>query len=198
MASLHVQPDPRSFSGGWVVSSDHPAAVAAVPDSIVQLLNLSSDAASIWSLHPSEQTGSRLDAYPHERQELGPMSAFEVVELLRPRQPNVVWVDRYHLVAHAPSATVVSRLLGLYAGSQGRVVAYVHHPSVAGVFRDAVARCPHDDGRDWDVNGIVEQSRFAIQYESQFPAQVRLACATPFRQQTAQALAQLAQTVASW
>lgn len=198
MARLEVIADAASVVGGLVVRSEHPAALAAVPDALVQVLGLEQDVGSCWALHPSEQDGLRTAAYGEDRAELGMGAHVDVLELTRPRQRNVVWIDRYHLVGSFQPVAVASRLLGLYAGGPGSLLLYVHHPTVTATFQHVVGQAPYDGGATWDAATIVEQSRFAVRYDGRFPQQLRLTCNSTLRSHVAQALHALAGTVAPW
>jgi hypothetical protein len=182
----------------WLVRSDHPGALAAVPDAIVQTLGLGNDHLTCWALHPTEQDGYRHDAYLDERGELGLGAAVDVVEVLRPRQQNVVWVDRYHLIAtNAPAATA-TRVLGLYTGGKGSVLLYVHDPSVGGTFAQYVTNVPHAGHIGWNAPHMAAQSRFGVYATDRAPMQIELVCAPAFAPQVQQALQQLAALTASW
>mgnify|MGYP001450466077 CR=1 FL=1 len=121
MAQLNVETDPF-HAGRWTLRSANPSVLAAIPDALVQVLDLGGEALAAWALHPDEQQGIRDAAYHDELREIGHGPIVEVRELVRPWQPNVVWVDRYHLLVVAAQPTLGSRLLGLYVGSKGRIV----------------------------------------------------------------------------
>ncbi|MCW2925683.1 MAG: hypothetical protein JWM98_3087, partial [Thermoleophilia bacterium] len=105
MAQLLVETDPYR-PGRWTLRSDNPSVLAAVPDALVQVLDLGAEAMSGWALHPDEQAGGASAAYGDELREIGHGPLVHVVELARPWQHNVVWVDRYHLVVVAAPPTL--------------------------------------------------------------------------------------------
>jgi len=197
MAQLQLETDPF-LPGRWAIRSDNPSVLAAVPDALVQVLELGSEALAAWALHPDEQAGIRDAAYHDELRELGHGPLVEVVELVRPWQHNVVWVDRYHLVVRAAPSTVASRLLGLYVGSKGRMVLSVHHPSVAGIVQQEVAGMPNENGRDWDRGEHVGNARFVLRYDPDQRDVVQVRCAQPMAAGVQDALGRLAHTVAAW
>lgn len=197
MAQLLLEQD--SFQPGrWTVRSNSPAALAAVPDALVQVLGLGDEALAAWALHPDEQAGIRDAAYHEELHELGPAASVEVVELVRPWQQNVVWVDRYHLLVTAARPAAGSRLLGLYVGSTGRIVVGVHHPSVAALVQQEFARLPNDHGRDWQSQALVANCRFVLCSTPQQPGTLELRAPQPMAQPVQGALQQLAAMVAAW
>ena len=198
MATLLWHPDPRSPAGAIAVQSDNPAALAAVPDAIVQTLQLTTDSVSVWALHPSEQTGIANAAYQHERSELGSAASVAVRELARPHQRNVVWIDRYHLLARSTDPAVVSRLTGLYVGTQGHLVAYVHDASVNSTFDRIVDNLPNTSWHGWDEPNQIAQCRFAVLYNPAASNAIFVAPAHSFRPQVDTALRQLANVVAHW
>lgn len=197
MAQLLVETDPIQ-PGRWTVRSPSPAALAAVPDALVQVLELEQEALAAWALHPDEQAGVRDSAYHDELRELGSAALVDVVELVRPWQPNVVWVDRYHLVVGATQPTVASRLLGLYVGSKGRMVLVVHHPSVAAMVQQAVASMPNEGGREWDRADRVGNARFLVSYSPDDPGAVQVRAPQPMAMGIQDALGRLTQIVAGW
>lgn len=197
MAQLHVESDPF-HAGRWTLRSDHPSVLAAVPDALVQVLELGSDALAAWALHPDEQAGIRDAAYHDELRELGHGAAVEVVELVRPWQQHVVWVDRYHLVVRAAPPAAGSRLLGLYVGSKGRLVLSVHHPSVAGIVQQLVAAMPADGGAAWEAADHVGSARFVLRYSPDEPDAVQLRAPQPMAHGVQEALGRLAGMVAGW
>jgi hypothetical protein len=210
MATFDLQTDSASAVGALVVRSATPAVLAAVPDALAQSLGWENDVVSAWALHPSEQdTMVRDNTYQNERAELGVNAAVDVVELVRPRQQNVIWVDRFHLVAQFRPPSLLTRLLGLYAGGEGELIAWVHDYTVGSVFAQTVRQIPQDrsnrvagvmpeHGAGWDSHTNVEQSRCGIRYDGRQPDMVRVTLATPFRQQGVQALQQLAAIVSPW
>jgi hypothetical protein len=197
MAQLLIQTDPI-HPGRWALQSDNPSVLAAVPDALVQVLDLGGEVLGAWALHPDEQNGVRDAAYLDELRELGIQSVVEVRELVRPWQQNVVWVDRYHLLVAAAPPAVGSRLLGLYVGSKGRVVISLFHPSVAALVQAEYDAMPNENGRDWDRQQHVANARFAVRYDPEQPQVVQLRCAQPMAHAVQDALGRLAQTVAGW
>jgi hypothetical protein len=197
MAQLLAETDPTQ-PGRWTLRSDHPSVLAAVPDALVQVLDLGGEVLGAWALHPDEQAGVRNAAYHDELRELGVQSVVEVRELVRPWQQNVVWVDRYHLLVGAAPTTVGSRLLGLYVGSKGRIVLSVFHPSVAAIVQGEYDSMPHETGHDWDRIEHVANARFVLRYDPSQPGALQLRCAQPMAHGIQDALGRLAQTVAGW
>lgn len=197
MASLEITPE-LTQPGRWHVASDTPAAVAAVPDAVVQVLGFTTDVSACWALHASEQDGARDQAYVHERQELGPAATVEVLELLRPRQPNVVWVDRFHLLALGAPAAAASRLLGLYVDGEGQLVTYLYQPVSTPAVSEFISQAPHSGGSGWDDPSLVAQCRLVVRADKGRPNQVTLLTPHVLAQQVGQALQQLAAHVAHW
>lgn len=184
--------------GRFDLRSNHPGVLAAVPDAFVQVLGLAGDVLTLWATHPSEQVATRDTAYADERQELGHTGRIEVVETLRPRQHNVVWIDRFHLLATAAPATVASRVLGLYVGSGGSMLLYVHHPASTFQLEQVVAQVPHSGRGQWDSPGIVSLARIALYYDGNQPNSLQLACAPSLAGAAPSTLDQLARHTAGW
>lgn len=197
MAQLIVETD-QFQPGCWTLRSDNPSALAAVPDALVQVLDLGGDALGAWALHPDEQAGVRAAAYHDELREIGHGPIVEVRELARPWQQNVVWVDRYHLLVASAPPTVGSRLLGLYVGSKGRIVLTVYHPSVAGTVQGELDAMPNENGRDWDRMQHVANARFVLRYDAAQASAIDLRCAQPMAHAVHDAITRLQQMVASW
>lgn len=196
MARIDIQTD--TFTPGWTLSSDSPAALAAIPDALMQVLDLRGDALAAWALHPDEQDLTAETAYREERGELGYGPVVEVRELPRPRRHNVVWIDRYHLLVASAPAGVASRLLGLYVGSRGRLVLALHHPSVSGMVRQLFDAMPDDNAAAWDDVQLVSQSRLVLRYDPATPDAVQLRAPQPMAMPVQQALSRIAQSAAGW
>lgn len=197
MATLNWSQD-SSRPGVWLVQANHPTALAAIPDALLQVLDLPHDQLAAWALHQSEQVGGRADAYGDERRELGPTALVNVVELLRPRQQNTVWIDRYHLVVASAPAAAASRLLGLYAGSTGSLLLYVCAPASPTTIPAFIAQAPHTGGIGWDDPILASQARFAVRYTERAPHQLQLVVAPVFAQQAQEALQKLAAIANQW
>ncbi|MEO6867357.1 MAG: hypothetical protein ABI200_04995 [Gaiellales bacterium] len=197
MAQILVETDPIQ-PGRWTLRSANPTVLAAIPDALVQVLELDTDALAAWMLHPDEQAGIRDAAYHDELREIGHGPIVEVMELTRPWQQNVVWVDRYHLLVAAAPPRIASRLLGLYAGSTGTIVLSVYHPSVAGIVQQEIAALPNESGREWDRSSHVGNARFVLRYSPQQPQAVELRCPQPMAHGVQDALGRLTQIVATW
>jgi hypothetical protein len=197
MAQLLVESDPFQ-PGRWALRSDNPSVLAAIPDALVQVLELGGEALAAWALHPDEQAGLRDAAYHDELREIGIGPLVEVRELTRPWQQNVVWVDRYHLLVAAAPPTLGSRLLGLYVGSKGRIVLSVYHPSVAGMVQGEIDGMPNENGREWDRQQHVANARFVLRYDPDQPGVVQLRCAQPMAMGVQDAITRLTQMVAGW
>jgi hypothetical protein len=197
MAQLHVTPRAGLLCSGWSITSESPAALAAIPDSIVQLQGLAADSMTVWATHPSEQDGLRSSAYTTEISELGPECRVDVVELVRPRQERVVWIDRYQLVAGGSRAERASRIAGLYAGSAGTCAIWVHHPSVSAGIESHAAGVARTVGDGWADEQITLQCRFvALVSGSRSTVEVR--CPPASAPAVLQALDQLGRVVAHW
>lgn len=197
MAQLLVETDPF-HAGRWTLRCSHPAALAAVPDAIVQVLQLESESLAAWALHPDEQAGIRDAAYHDELGELGQGSLVDVVELVRPWQHNVVWVDRFHLVVGAAAPTIGSRLLGLYVGSPGRMVLSVHHPSVAALVQREIAAMPNNSAADWERMDHVSNARFVVRYDPDHRDALQVRAPQPMAMGVNDALGRLTHMVAGW
>jgi hypothetical protein len=197
MAQLLVENDIYQ-AGRWTLRSDNPSVLAAIPDALVQVLELGGEALAAWALHPDEQQGIRDAAYHDELREIGIGPLIEVRELVRPWQPNVVWVDRYHLLVAAAPPSLGSRLLGLYVGSKGRIVMSVYHPSVSGMITGELDGMPNENGREWDRSLHVDNARFVLRYDPDQPGAVQLRCAQPMAMGVQDAIARLQQMVAGW
>lgn len=203
MATLTMHPDSAVTLAGWTIVSEHPGALAAIPDAIVQHLGFPYDVVTLWARHPSEQDGSRDAAYLQEQQEIGPASSIEVVELTRPHQRNVVWTDRYHLIAAGARATAASRIAGMYAGERhtnfgSHLVTWIHDPSVTTLVADQAYRMPAANGGGWDFDQVVLSCRFALNFDARYPTAVTLRCPPLLAPQIAAALTELATLVSSW
>ena len=214
MAQLIVESDPF-LPGRWKLTSDHPSALAAVPDAIVQVLGLDADVLSAWAVHYDEQNEFAENAYANERRELGHGPVAEVVSLPRAPQPHVVWIDRQHLVVGAAPARMATRLLGLYAGSNGTITLAISDPSVAGQVHATLrefahgtnpyATADHLGANDaWGGEPFVALNRVIVRYDAlslhgEAPTNalhVRAPQATALAVQNA--LAQLQGMVAGW
>jgi len=197
MAQLAVETDPYR-PGRWTLRSPNPSVLAAVPDALVQVMELGGEALAAWALHPDEQAGIRDAAYHDELREIGHGPLVQVVELVRPWQQNVVWVDRYHLVVAAAPPPIGSRLLGLYVGSQGRMVLSVHHPSVAAMVQAEIAAMPNDNGREWERDLHVANARFVVRYDPDHGGTLQLRAPQSMALSVQDAISRLTQTVAAW
>lgn len=162
MAQLLVETD-QFLPGRWTIRSDNPSALAAVPDAIVQVLDLGGESLSATACHYDEQNEHAEDAYANERREVGYGPLVEVVNLPRAPQPNVVWIDRQHLVVGSAPPGLGSRLLGLYVGSNGSMTLATCHPSVAAQVTHFLRE---DVGRDeaWERQDFVAMCRFVVRY----------------------------------
>lgn len=197
MAQLLVETDPF-HAGRWNLRSDNPSVLAAVPDAIVQVLDLGAEALAAWALHPDEQAGIRDAAYHDELGEIGHGPIVQVVELARPWQQNVVWVDRFHLLVMAAPPTLGSRLLGLYVGSKGRIVLSVHHTSVAALVQAEVTAMPGGNGREWERSDHIANTRFALRYDPEQTDALQVRAPQPMAMGVHDALGRLVHTVAAW
>jgi hypothetical protein len=197
MAHLQIDADPHR-PGHWLLGSTNAAALAAIPDALVQVLGLQDDALAAWSLHPDEQTGAREASYQEELRELGYGPVAEVLELARPWQQNVVWVDRYHLLVSGARPATATRLLGLYVGSAGRIVLAVHHPSVSALIQQGLRQLATAERERWDEDDLVSLTRFLLRAAPDRPQQVELRAPGSTARAVEAALAELVQLVAAW
>lgn len=206
MAQLQIESDPF-LPGRWTLRSDHPGALAAVPDAIVQVLGLDSDVLSAWAVHYDEQNEYAENAYANERREIGFGPSVEVVSLPRAPQPHVVWIDRQHLVVGNAPAALATRLLGLYAGSNGTITLAISDPSVAGQVH-ATLRAMVDGGpaaeEGWSSDPFVGLNRVVVRYDAlskhgEAPTNViHVRASQPMALAVQGALGQLQQMVAGW
>lgn len=195
MANLQWTPD-FHHPGVSVVTSDSPAVLAAVPQTLNRAMCQPGDAMAVWALHPHEQDSVADVAYSSERSELGLNAQVRVMELARPRQQNVVWIDRYHLLANSANPEVAHRLLGLYVGSPGEIAIYVHHPSVTAQLAASLEAFPNAGGRDWCNHLLISQCRWAAHYAKQSPGAVSVAIAPAFVAMFEPAMQELAAAIA--
>lgn len=206
MAQLHVESDPF-LPGRWSIRSDHPGALAAIPDAIVQVLGLDSDVLSAWAVHYDEQTEYAENAYANERREIGHGPHAEVIALPRAAQPHVVWIDRQHLLVGAAPAQLATRLLGLYVGSNGTITLAISDPSVAASVH-ASLREMVGGGRAmdeaWTSDQFVSLNRVVIRYDAlslhgEAPTNVvKVRAPQPMALAVQDAIGRLTQTVAPW
>ena len=200
MAELRIEQDP-AMPGAIIVRSAHAGALAATCDTLVEALGGPTDALAVWGLHPHEQDELREQAYLHERAELGHFAQVQVVELARPRERNVVWIDRYHLVATGAQPPVGTRILGLYAGGGQRgtrCALYVHDASVTGMVAPHLQAIAEGVGEGWDDPALLASVRFALLYSSRDPGAVHVRVAMHQVPATLEALHGLAGVVAHW
>jgi hypothetical protein len=197
MAELIVQTD-LFTPGHWTLQSANLSALAATSDALVQALGLHSDALSVWGRHYDEQNERAEDAYINERQIIGPSARVDVIALPREPRPNFVWIDRLHVVAGAASPSVGSQLLGLYVGSNGRMVQAIHHPSVGPVVHHALLAMPDSAGRDWNTAALVDQCRAVLSYDGEQPGALQVRAPQQMAQPVNDALIRLQQLVAGW
>ena len=207
MAELQVAPRATSLLSGWTIASSNASALAAVPDAIVQRLGVTHDTLTLWAQHYSEQSGLRDDAYAEERAELGIGARYEIVELARPHRPNVVWLDRFHLVATSAAASTASRIAGLYTGNEHagqhggsatRLTMWLHDPSVTSMVAAHAAAQPAIEGASWDDDTIAMSCRCCLLIDARRPNNVELRCPPIFASAIGEALMQLTQLVAHW
>lgn len=202
MAQLLVETD-QFLPGRWTIRSDHPSALAAVPDAIVQVLDLGGESLSATACHYDEQSEHAEDAYANERREVGYGPLVEVVNLPRAPQPGVVWIDRQHLLVGSAPPGLGSRLLGLYVGSNGSMTLATCHPSVSAQVTHALR---DDIGRDeaWERHDLVAMSRFVVRYPAlslhgeAATNLLHVRAPQPMSMGVNDALTRLAHTVASW
>lgn len=171
-----------------VARSDDPRTLAQIADRLLRALSEPGDTLGGWALHPSEQDGGRESAYREERSLVPYTAIVEVIELARPRQRRVVWIDRYHLLVRGAPPEVGGPLSGLYVGGQGILCLYVHHPSAAHPVSDLVTRLPYSGHNQWDEPHTVAQCRYAMRIDAQEPSLVRIACTPLLTPRALQAL----------
>jgi hypothetical protein len=192
--------------GSWDVRSDHPSALAAISDALVQSLALDADAMALWAQHYDEQAHRAEDAYATEREELGYGPAIHVVALPREPRPHWVWIDRLHLLAAGAPPARGSRLLGLYAGGKGRITIAVTDPSVTHPVMQQLHGMIDAEDR-WNAAPFVDQCRFVLRYDGLTDGVdrrgpqgdvVRIRAPQLYAQSIQQALTQLSTIVAAW
>ena len=177
--------------GHMVIHHPSPSVLAAVPDAIAQAVAPAGTTCSVWAVHHAEQAASTRDAYAHERAELGLGAHIEVVELVRPRQNNVIWTDRLHLLAtHAP-ASAAARILGLYVDSAGDAVTVLHHPATSAAVVTALQSLPNDPQRSWRQTGLTDAALFIAQVDRRRPGSLDAYVSPPLLQNTIAALHEL-------
>lgn len=202
MAQLSIESDPF-LPGRWTLRADHPSALAAIPDALVQVLDLGGETLTVAACHYDEQQEHAEDAYANERQEIGFGPQVEVIALPRAPQPHVVWIDRQHLLVSSAQPPLGSRLLGLYVGSNGSMTLAVSHPSVAAQVSAALRE---DLGRDdaWERLDFIALNRFVVRYgalslHGEAPTNVvHVRAPQPMALGVQEALLRLQQTVATW
>ena len=197
MAQLTVESD-MFQPGHWTLRSDHPSALAAVPDAVVQTMGLQGEALGAWALHYDEQDLHAEDAYARERQELGMHAQAQVVALPTAARAHVVYIDRLHLVAWAAPAGAGSRLAGLYVGTAGDLVLCVHHPSVTAQVAQELTRLPQGGRELRDGSSLVPNSRFVVSFDREQPDSVRVRAPQPMALAVQDALGRLRDLVAGW
>ncbi len=206
MAQYVVESDPF-LPGRWTIRSDHPSVLAAVPDAIVQVTGGGADVLSAHAVHYDEQNEHAEDAYANERRELGIGPIVNVIALPRSPQPNVIWIDRQHLLVGAAPPVAASRLLGLYAGSNGSITLAVSDPSVAAQVHatlHAMIEAPKDAVPGWDSDPFVALCRFVVRYDAlslhgEAPTNVlRVRAPQQMAMAVQQALGELQHVVAGW
>lgn len=197
MAELQIHSD-MFVPGRWTLSSANLATIAATCDALVQTLSLDSETLAVWGRHYDEQNERAEDAYANERSLLGPHAMVDIVALPREPRPNFVWIDRLHVVAAGVRPAVGSQLLGLYVGSNGRLVLAIHHPSVTGMVRQSFLAMPDSAGRDWDGGMLVDQCRAVISYDADEPGMLRVRAPQSMAHAVNDALIRLQQLVAAW
>jgi hypothetical protein len=204
MAQLQIEPDLLA-PGRWTVRSDHPSALAAVSDAIVQSLGLQEDALGVWALHYDEQDLHAEDAYARERGELGFQANSQVVVLPTPHAHNVVYLDRLHLVAVSGSPAAGSRVAGLYVDTVrrdqqrggGDVLLVVHEPAATPQIAAQLGQLPHDRSLR-EGHQLVANSRFVLRVDREQPLTVRVAAPQPLALPVQDALGRLRDLVAGW
>lgn len=202
MAQLIVETD-QFQPGRWTLRADHPSVLAAVPDAIVQVLDLGGESLTVSACHYDEQSEHAEDAYANERQEIPHGPTVEVVALPRAPQPHVVWIDRQHLMVGSAPAGLGSRLLGLYVGSNGSMTIAISHPSVAAQVYHALREDLARDER-WQQPDFVSQARFVVRYDAlskhgEAPTNVlHVRAPQPMAHPVQDAITRLQQMVASW
>ncbi len=206
MAQLVIDAD-QFRPGRWTITSDHAGALAAVPDAIVQVTDGGADVLSARAVHYDEQRDHAEDAYSNERRELGIGPLVDVIALPRAPEPNKVWIDRQHLLVGAASPRLATRLLGLYAGSNGTITLAVSDPSVAAQVHAtlrAQVEAPVDTVAGWDSDQFISLTRFVVRYDALSlhgearTDQVHVRAPQPMALTVQGALAQLQQLVAGW
>lgn len=161
---LHVQTD-LLVPGVLTVSSPTAQALTTGLQRILESLQNTDAVLSVYALHPSEQDGTAQAAYANERLVTGPSGVVAgIVELPRPREKGVVWIDRYHLLVSGIPLRFGAQLFGLYVGSQGRMIAYVHSPEMLHPFAQQL-RLLAEHPRRWEEPFVAGACLLAVRYD---------------------------------
>lgn len=174
---LNATPDP--VRPGVLVVHGSPAALTTVPLRLARAIGEPSDLFAVHALHPSEQDVPSHLAYQEERSELGtappPLGpTVEVVELARPYQQNVVWIDRFHLLVMGAQLDRMDRLLGLYVTSEGQIRIFCHHPSVAFPVHERLRMLLGELADRQPPDDLLAMTRFTVWYDPRARDVVRL------------------------
>lgn len=159
-----------------LVSSPDPVLLASIPDVLAATICEPGDVLGCWALHPSEQVATDGPLYVEEQRALGANAHARIIERARPWRRNVVWVDRYNLIASPAPVTSGGPLMGLYAGSQGSVVMYAHPAAGAHAIAQhlealAAGTIPIESWQDGPATMFV---RWGLMYSSLLPYQVAM------------------------
>lgn len=173
------------------------AALAGVPDALSHVLCQPGDSLAIHALHYNEQDLSISSAYTDERELLG-AAPHQVIEVTRPRRQNVVYIDRFHLIASGASPHIGGQLLGLYVGGRGTITIYALPPQLAGTGAAVVTELPNSNGSRWAEGGFAGAARFTVHYTKDDPYKVSAYAPIPFLQSAAAALDELSRQAEHW
>ncbi len=168
-----LQHDPLG-PGAGVLTASSPAELCDAVRRIVPVIAAPGDAMAVWALHPSEQDVAPEQAYAEDRALVGGADV-RIHELARPRQHNVIWVDRYHLLVRGADPSAAWQLMGLYVASAGECIVAIHHPSVAFAVSDLVERLPGLHRTERFADAAFQQVRCAFYWNPSEPGQLAVA-----------------------
>jgi hypothetical protein len=134
---------------------------------------------ALHALHQDEQDIPAHMAYEDERRELGTLPpplgpTVEIIELARPHQRNVVWIDRNHLMVTGAKVDIAHRMMGLYVSSKGQIRIMIHHPSVSHQIHEALRNMLANLGDRQLPDDVLQLTRFAVWYDPKLPDAVRV------------------------
>ena len=177
--------------GRFRVRSSAPQSLARVPDILAEELCGPADVLACWALHPSEQDGAISAAYHQELGIVGAHARTHIEELARPRERNVIWVDRYHFTCAGAAPATGGPLLGLYVTTPGRIATWVYPPDSAHQVTTTVAGMPHLGRHGWDAPPAEPMARYMVSWTPGQPGSVSVGLSAHLVPQVAGKLAAL-------